>query len=85
MCASCDNALDSGGLPRCLKCRAFVCEDADGSLPALCPECQGSEGQAPVASDAVPVAIPEDPTKRVRTLTDAELLAELEQHAEAGS
>lgn len=47
------------------------------------------DGQAPVASEeaeeGAPVApLPEAETERRRTLTDAELLAELELHAEYG-
>lgn len=40
------------------------------------------EGQASIDDDAVPVWIPDEPqTKRVRTPSDSELLAELEQHS----
>lgn len=72
--------------------------DPDIGVLTLCCACR--DGQAPVADigrdlrlqealckaadDAAPVHVDETPTKRVRTLTDAELLAEMEQHAEAG-
>lgn len=48
----------------------------------LCLSCQ--DGQAPVADDAVPVAIDDVPTKRIRTPSDQELADELAQHADAG-
>lgn len=74
------------GLYYCLTegCRNLAAEDDRGVL-AWCWSCLAArDGQAPVADDAVPAHVAEVPTMRVRTPSDAELMAELAQHAEAG-
>jgi hypothetical protein len=69
---------------RCLAepfCPNLAAEGPRG-VETLCASCR--DGQAPVSDDAVPEHIDEETTKRIARLTDAELLAELEQHGEYG-